>query len=411
MIATLVFTFTNINLDQAEPLPFVGLRNYADAARRRPGLGVARRHVQVRAALAAGRRAPAVRRRAAAQQPPPARRGAFRVLFFLPYVVPFVAGVLIWQGMLDLETGWINEFLRLARASRTRPTGSTTRRWIYPGLVFIGHLGHRGGRSSSTSPACGASRPSCTTRRGSTAPAAWASSRNVTLPMMSPVIFYTLVLGVVEVLQYFLVPLVLNNGTGRAGRHDALLQPLPLQELLHLPEHVLRRDAGLAAVRRSRCSLTLRPVPARRGAGSTTRASALMAAGIGARDSARTRGAAGVDGAPRAAGRRARRSRRARSSSRSSLVVVLAAFLSPLLRSAIVRSRPPSRSSSPNRRSCRAAPATFEYEGKAYDVYRVPDRRRDRELALVKRADRERVRRSGEPRRRHRSRGRARGGR
>jgi multiple sugar transport system permease protein len=34
------------------------------------------------------------------------------------------------------------------------------------------------------------------------------------VPMMSPVIFYTIVLGVVEVLQYFLVPLVLKNGTG-----------------------------------------------------------------------------------------------------------------------------------------------------------------------------------------------------
>ena len=35
--------------------------------------------------------------------------------------------------------------------------------------------------------------------------------------MMSPVIFYTLILGVIEVLQYFLVPLVLKNGTGEPG--------------------------------------------------------------------------------------------------------------------------------------------------------------------------------------------------
>ncbi len=45
----------------------------------------------------------------------------------------------------------------------------------------------------------------------------WASLRHVTLPMMSPVIFYTLILGVVDVLQYFLVPLVINNGTGEPG--------------------------------------------------------------------------------------------------------------------------------------------------------------------------------------------------
>ena len=46
---------------------------------------------------------------------------------------------------------------------------------------------------------------------------AWDSLRHITIPMISPVIFYTLVLGVVEVLQYFLVPLVLKNGTGEPG--------------------------------------------------------------------------------------------------------------------------------------------------------------------------------------------------
>ena len=41
--------------------------------------------------------------------------------------------------------------------------------------------------------------------------------RHVTLPLMSPVIFYSLTLGLVEVLQYFLVPFVLKNGTGEPG--------------------------------------------------------------------------------------------------------------------------------------------------------------------------------------------------
>jgi multiple sugar transport system permease protein len=45
----------------------------------------------------------------------------------------------------------------------------------------------------------------------------WAQLRNVTLPMMSPIVFYTLILGVIDVLQYFLVPLVVKNGTGEPG--------------------------------------------------------------------------------------------------------------------------------------------------------------------------------------------------
>jgi ABC-type sugar transport system permease subunit len=35
--------------------------------------------------------------------------------------------------------------------------------------------------------------------------------------MLTPVIFYTIVLSTVEVLQYFLVPLVLQDGTGEPG--------------------------------------------------------------------------------------------------------------------------------------------------------------------------------------------------
>ena len=75
MIATFVFTFTNINLDQAEPLRFVGLENYASAARRPAGLGLAAGHAQVRGPGAAGRGRPALRRRPAAPLPPPAGLG------------------------------------------------------------------------------------------------------------------------------------------------------------------------------------------------------------------------------------------------------------------------------------------------------------------------------------------------
>jgi multiple sugar transport system permease protein len=39
----------------------------------------------------------------------------------------------------------------------------------------------------------------------------------VTFPMISPVIFYNLILSVVGLFQYFLVPLAFNLGTGDPG--------------------------------------------------------------------------------------------------------------------------------------------------------------------------------------------------
>jgi multiple sugar transport system permease protein len=45
----------------------------------------------------------------------------------------------------------------------------------------------------------------------------WQQFRSITFPMISPVIFYNLTLNIVGLFQYFLVPLVVNSGTGRPG--------------------------------------------------------------------------------------------------------------------------------------------------------------------------------------------------
>ena len=42
----------------------------------------------------------------------------------------------------------------------------------------------------------------------------WRRLRSISLPMLTPVIFYNLVLGVVALFQYFLPPFVLNGTTG-----------------------------------------------------------------------------------------------------------------------------------------------------------------------------------------------------
>ncbi|MFI5199197.1 MAG: carbohydrate ABC transporter permease, partial [Candidatus Limnocylindrales bacterium] len=112
MIATLVFTFTNVTLTQDTPLRFVGLENYANLIADPTtwaSLGVTLKFAVL--ALPVGVLAPfAVALLLSSRHLKGS--GMFRILFFLPYVVPFVAGVLIWQSMLNTDSGWINEFLR-----------------------------------------------------------------------------------------------------------------------------------------------------------------------------------------------------------------------------------------------------------------------------------------------------------
>jgi len=214
IVAALVFTFLNIKLDQDVPLRFVGLDNYIAL------LG----DPQVWDSLLVTFKFAAISLPVAVILPFSVAlllnsrslraSSLFRVLFFLPYVVPFVAGVLIWGQMLNSDTGWINGLLGLVGIQGPDWLNDPT--WVYPGLVILGVWGIGGGIIVNQAGLRGIPTELYDAARIDGA-GWWGQLRHVTLPMMSPVIFYTLVLAVVEVLQYFLVPLVLNQGTGEPG--------------------------------------------------------------------------------------------------------------------------------------------------------------------------------------------------
>ena len=130
-------------------------------------------------------------------------------------MVPFVAGVLIWRDMLNADSGWVNGFLRLIGIAKP-PEWLQDPTWIYSGLAMMGIWAI--GAGIDRLPGRPQGHPDRAVRRRSDRRSgAWDSLRRITIPLLSPVIFYTLVLAVVEVLQYFLVPLVLKNGTGEPG--------------------------------------------------------------------------------------------------------------------------------------------------------------------------------------------------
>ena len=215
MAATFVFTLTNIALNQKVPLQFTGLANYQrlfSDVQAWESLGVTLRFAIL--ALPVGVFLPLVVALLLSSRHLKGA-GLFRVLFFLPYVVPFVAGVLIWGTMLNPADGWINVFLRTI-GIQDPPDWLRDTTWVYPALVFIGVWGIGGGVIVYLAGLRGIPSEYYDAARIDGA-GYLGQLRHVTLPLLTPVIFYTLVLGMVEVLQYFLVPLVLNQGTGEPG--------------------------------------------------------------------------------------------------------------------------------------------------------------------------------------------------
>jgi len=215
MLATLGFTFTNINLNQQESVRFVGLENYAMLLRDSQvweSLLVTLKFGAI--SLPIGLALPLFlaiilnSRHVKAQS-------FFRTMCYMPYVVPFVAGVFAWGGMLSPENGWINDALRAIGVANP-PYWINDTTWVYPALVIMGVWGVGSSMIINLAGLQGIPTELYDAAKVDGA-GWWATLFNVTLPMISPVIFYSLTLGIVGVFQYFLVPLVLNNGTGAPG--------------------------------------------------------------------------------------------------------------------------------------------------------------------------------------------------
>src|SRR5574341_416166 len=144
-------------------------------------------------------------------------QNTFRTLFYMPYIVPFVAAIFLWGGMLNPESGWINRALMyLGVPKENVPTWANDIHWVYPTYIIMGIWGignamliMLAGLQSVPTELYDAAKVDGAT--------GWKTFWNVTFPMISPVIFYNIVLSVVGLFQYFLVPLVVNSGTGRPG--------------------------------------------------------------------------------------------------------------------------------------------------------------------------------------------------
>jgi multiple sugar transport system permease protein len=138
----------------------------------------------------------------------------FTTLFYLPYIVPLVSAVYIWQGMMNSQTGWINLFLENVGVHAPDWLNSTV--WIYPALVIIGLWGV--GDMLLFTLAAMRGIPTELYEAVRVDGGGWfASFRHITLPMITPVIFYNLVLSVIGIVQYFIIPFVLKGGTGEPG--------------------------------------------------------------------------------------------------------------------------------------------------------------------------------------------------
>lgn len=214
IVASLLFSFTDFKLNEPDSIDWVGLQNYQNLFSD-PLVGISLRVTFVFALISLPLAvvlpvalASLLNSKYLVGKP------FLRTLFYMPYVVPIVSAVYIWQGVLNSESGWLNRMLESVGIAGPAWLNSVI--WIYPALVIIGLWG-LGNAYLITLAAMQAVPTQLYEAARVDGATAWGRFRHITIPMISPVIFYNLVLAVIGLFRYFEIPFILKEGTGDPG--------------------------------------------------------------------------------------------------------------------------------------------------------------------------------------------------
>jgi multiple sugar transport system permease protein len=146
-------------------------------------------------------------------------RGVFRTIFFLPSLVPMVCLAVLWQWLLNGEVGLLNNVLNvplealngLLGTSLAAPNWLADARYAKWGLVFTVVWGV--GNAVVIFLAGLQDVPRHLYESAEIDGAGfWQKTLHITLPVLSPVIYFNLVMGLIGSFQVFAVPYVMTGG-------------------------------------------------------------------------------------------------------------------------------------------------------------------------------------------------------
>jgi multiple sugar transport system permease protein len=133
--------------------------------------------------------------------------GVYRTIFYLPAIVPVISGVLLWKFMFSSNGGILNSLLNMLHLPSVNWLGYDFATvsllimllWGAGGGVLINLAGLKGIPKELYEAASidGAS--------------AFQRLRRITLPMMTPVIFFNVIMGIIGSLQIYLQPILLTG--------------------------------------------------------------------------------------------------------------------------------------------------------------------------------------------------------
>jgi multiple sugar transport system permease protein len=133
----------------------------------------------------------------------------FRTVYYLPSIVPAVASAVLWAWILNTEFGLLNVFLRYLGLPKVRWLQDPE--WALTALIMMSLWGlgstmiiYLAGLQGIPEVFYEAAKIDGAGR--------WAQLRHVTIPLMSPVIFFNLIIGIIGSFQVFTAGFLLTDG-------------------------------------------------------------------------------------------------------------------------------------------------------------------------------------------------------
>jgi multiple sugar transport system permease protein len=162
----------------------------------------------------------------------------FRTLYYLPSLTPAVASALVWMWVFHPEYGILNNFLTmnvpmpsmgahgLTMAFRPMiahpPEWLQSSTWALPAFIIMSLWGIGGSRMIIFLAGLQGISDEYYEAARIDGAGAWHQFRHITIPLLTPTIFFNMILGVIGAFQIFTAAFIISGGTG-GGPNNSLL--------------------------------------------------------------------------------------------------------------------------------------------------------------------------------------------
>jgi multiple sugar transport system permease protein len=133
----------------------------------------------------------------------------FRTIYYLPSIVPAVANAVLWAWILNSDFGLLNALLHAVGLPKVLWLQKPE--WALPALILMSFWGLGGSMVTYLAGLQGI--PDVFYEAAAIDGAGgWRKLWNVTIPLMSPVIFFNLIMGIIGTFQIFIAGYLITDG-------------------------------------------------------------------------------------------------------------------------------------------------------------------------------------------------------